>query len=277
MTSTGLLIRIILAIVFLGVGWWIARLGEGMVERALNRLKVDAMLVRFGASVVRWTILILVIISALGAVGISTFSFAAVLGAAGLAIGLSMKDVLSSLASGVLLLVQRPFKVGDFVRAGGETGTVVEVGLFHTLLNTPDNKRIIVQNSKVFTGIIENVSFHPKRRADIPVGVTYGAGIDETRETLAAAAALVTAVPGALSDPAPQIVLDGFGDSSVNWQVRVWANTADFLAVRQALIRQIKITLDEKGIGIPYPQMDVHLPAGAAAVAKDADAETESA
>ncbi len=265
MTFTGLLIRIALALVFLIVGWWAARLGEGLAERSLNRLKVDAMLVRFGASITRWTILVLVLISALGAVGISTFSFAAVLGAAGLAIGLALKDVLASLAAGVLLLVQRPFKVGDFVRAGGENGTVVEVGLFHTALNTPDNKRITVQNSKVFIGNIENVSFHPRRRADIAVGVSYDADIDATRETLAAAAATVAEMPGALTDPAPQIVLDGFGDSSVNWQVRVWANNADFLAVRQATIRQVKIALDEKGIGIPYPQMDVHLPRGAAA------------
>lgn len=260
MTITGLLIRIALALAFLIVGWWGARIGEGLVERTLNRLKIDAMLVRFGASIARWTILVLVIISALGALGISTFSFAAVLGATGLAIGLALKDVLASLASGVLLLVQRPFKVGDFVRAGGETGTVVEVGLFNTLLNTPDNKRIVVQNRKVFGANIENVSFHPKRRVDIPVGVSYDADIDTTRAALLEAATAVSQTPGALEDPAPAIVLDGLGDSSVNWQVRVWANSADFLAVRQATIRQIKMTLDEKGLAIPYPQMDVHLP-----------------
>lgn len=261
MTFTGLLIRIGIALVFLIGGWWAARLGESLIERSLNRLKVDAMLVRFASSLARWGILTLIIVSALGAIGITTYSFAAVLGAAGLAIGLSLQGILQSLAAGVLILVQRPFKVGDFVRAGGETGTVIEVGMFTTLLNTPDNRRIIVQNKTVFGGNIENLTFHPRRRADITVGVSYDADIDETRATLTEAAAAVAAMEGALEDPAPMVVLDGFGDSSVNWQVRVWANTADLLGVKQALVRQIKIALDAKAIGIPYPQMDVHLPA----------------
>lgn len=258
MTLSGLILRIIIALLFLVAGWWLARLGERLTERSLNRFKVDAMLVRFASSIARWTILTLVIIGALGAVGISTFSFAAVLGAAGLAIGLALQGVLQSLAAGVLILVQRPFKVGDFVRAGGETGTVVEVGLFTTLLDTPENKRIVVPNKTVFNGNIENITFHPRRRIDIPVGVSYEADLDETRATLEEAA---LAVPGGLAEPAPMVVLDSLADSSVNWQVRVWANGPEFLAVRQATIRAVKQALDAKGISIPFPQMDVHLAA----------------
>jgi len=146
MTGTGLLIRIGIALAFLIAGWWIARLGETLTERALVRLEFDTMIVRFTSSLARWAILSLVIVSALGAIGITTYSFAAVLGAAGLAIGLALQGVLQSLAAGVLILILRPFKVGDFVRAGGETGTIVEVGLFTTLLNTHYNMRIIFQN-----------------------------------------------------------------------------------------------------------------------------------
>lgn len=261
------LTRAIVALVFLIVGWWGARKVESIAERALTRMKIDMMLVRFTANIVRWGILTLVIIASLGAIGIKTTSFAAVLGAAGIAIGLACQGVLGSLAAGVLLLVLRPFKVGDFVRAGGETGTVVEVGLFTTLLNTPDNRRLIVQNKNVFGGNIENITHHPRRRADIPVGVTYDADIDQTRAVLEEAA---RATPGGLEDPAPVVWLDSLGDSAVNWSVRVWAPTSDFGAVRQALIRSIKTHLDRAGLSIPYPQMDVHLPGPAAEPASEA-------
>lgn len=249
--------RVVVALLFLIVGWWGARKAESLAERALTRMKLDVMLIRFTASLLRWSLITLVVLAALGTVGIRTTSFAAVLGAAGIAIGLACQGVLGSLAAGILLLALRPFKVGDFVRVGGETGTVVEVGLFTTLLNTPDNRRIIVQNKNVFAGNIENVTFHPRRRIDIPVGVSYDADIDRTRAILEEAA---RATPGGLTDPAPQIWLDAFADSSVNWVVRLWANGSDFGATRQALIREIKNALDGAGIGIPYPQMDVHLP-----------------
>lgn len=249
--------RVIVALLFLIIGWWGARKVESLAERALARMKIDVMLIRFAASLIRWALITLIVLAALGTIGVRTTSFAAVLGAAGIAIGLACQGVLGSLAAGVLLLALRPFKVGDFVRVGGETGTVVEVGLFTTLLNTPDNRRVIVQNKNVFAGNIENVTFHPRRRIDIPVGVSYDADIDRTRQILEEAAA---ATPGGLQDPAPQIWLDALADSSVNWVVRLWANGADFGATRQALVRQIKLSLDAAGIGIPYPQMDVHLP-----------------
>lgn len=256
MTFTGLLIRILLALGFLIVGWIGSRFGERLTVRALERLKVDPMIRRFAASVTRWGIVALVVVGALGALGITTYSFAAVLGAAGLAIGLALQGVLQNLAAGVLLLVQRPFAVGHFIRAGGETGTVVEVGLFNTLLDTPDNRRLVLPNKSVFGGNIENVSFHARRRVDLVVGVNYGADVDRTREVLLAAA---QSVPGALEDPAPQIVLDNLADSSVNWQVRVWAPTPDFLAVRQATIKATKNAIEEAGLSIPFPQLDVHL------------------
>ena len=158
---------------------------------------------------------------------------------------------------GVYLSVSEWLKQdGDTVRAGGEMGSVVEIGLFTTLLDTPDNRRLVVPNRSVFNGNIENVSFHARRRIDLDIGVGYEADLDATRAALEAAAA---AVEGRLEDPAPVIVLNGLGASAVNWQVRVWAPTPAFLAVRQAALRQIKRTLDEQGLSIPFPQMDVHL------------------
>lgn len=247
-------------LVLLFIAWIVARIGRAIVRRLMLKAKVDETLTRFVANVVRYVVLTIGIVSGLGLFGIQTATFAAVLGAAGLAVGLAFQGTLSNLAAGVMLVAFRPFKVSDFVRAGGELGTVVEVELFTTELKTPDNRRVIVPNSKIFGETIENFSAHDTRRVDVEVGASYDSDIDATREALLAA---VREVDGVHAEPAPVAFLDGFGDSSVDWQVRVWCDADVFWDVKQALVRSIKRTLDDEAIGIPYPQVDVHLDADA--------------
>lgn len=227
------------------------------LERGLAKTNVDLTLSRFFSRSVRWLILLLAAIGCLGAFGINVTTFAAVIGAAGLAVGLAFQGTLSNFASGIMLLLFRPFGVGDFVNIGGRSGTVFGIEMFTTTIDTPDNRRLILPNSTIFGEVIENVTFNTERRADIDVGADYTADIDRTREVLVAAA---EGVPGRLPARDVQVVLVGLGGSSVDWQVRVWAETGEYLAIRQATIRAVKMALDEAGIGIPYPQMDVHLP-----------------
>jgi len=249
-------VRIAGVLVLLFVGYLIARWVGSVTSKALTRAKIDLTLAKFFGRMARWGVLILVVISVLGIFGINTASFAVVLGAAGLAIGLAFQGTLSNFAAGVMLLVFRPFKIGQFVNVAGVMGTVDEIDLFNTTLDTPDNRRLILPNSSIFGSTIENFSHHPRRRVDVPVGVEYAADIDKTREALEKA---VTTIEGRLEDPPHQILLDALADSSVNWIVRVWAPSSDFFPVRERTIRAIKMHLEEAGLGIPFPQMDVHL------------------
>lgn len=236
------------------LGFKVAGLAGKLTEAALRRGRVDETLTRFGARAARWLILVLVIIACLGAFGIETTSFAAIIGAAGLAIGLAFQGTLSNVAAGIMLLIFRPFKVGDLIRVSGELGTVVEIGLFTTAIDTLDNRRVILPNSGVFGTTIENITHNPKLRVDIPVGIDYRASIAETRAVLQRAAATV---PGSIDTP--QIILLALGGSSVDWEVRVWCHTADYWTVWDATIEAVKTALDTAQISIPYPQLDVHL------------------
>ncbi len=231
------------------------------MEAALVRARLEVTLARFFGTMVRWAIMILGIVTCLTLFGFDMTSIAAVLGAAGIAIGLAMQGSLSNLASGVMLLVFRLFRVGDVVKIGGETGIVFAIDLFVTTIDTFDNRRIFIPNSQVFGNTIENITYHPIRRVDVPVGVSYDADQDATRAALMEAALSVD-IRCKEKDPAA-VVMD-YGDSSVNWQVRVWADRTTFLDVRQATIRAIRKSLDAAGIEIPYPQMDVHLDSAAA-------------
>lgn len=248
-------VRVVGVLVTLFVASLVAGSVRRAIVRACEKRRFDVTLGRFFANIARYAILVGAALGCLGVFGVETSSFAAVIAAAGLAVGLAFQGTLSNFAAGVMLLVFRPFKVGDFIRAGGESGTVRELELFATELCTPDNRRIIVPNSKVFGDTIENISHHPTRRVEVPVGVSYSADLQHCRAALLQA---VKEVPTALQDPAPAAVLGGLGDSSVNWKVRVWCNSADFWPTTEALVGAIKSQLDAAKIEIPFPQLDVH-------------------
>lgn len=250
------LLPVVWAVLILIVAWIIAAIVSRSLRGSLTRAKVDETLARFFSKLARYTVLILGVLFALSKFGINVTGFAAILAAAGFAIGMALSGTLSNFASGVMLLMFRPFKVGDVVNAAGVMGKIHEIELFSVTLDTPDNRRIIVPNGSIYGGTIENITHHATRRVDVPVGVEYSADIDQTRAVLVAAAA---SVPGRLDDPAPAVVLGDLGDSSVGWTVRVWCNTADYWGVKEAATRAVKMHLDEAGIGIPFPQMDVHV------------------
>ncbi len=244
------------ALAMLFAAWLLAGWLGRMVVRGLTRAKVEETLAKFLARLARWAVLVLAFLTCLTVFGVEVTTFAAVIGAAGLAIGLAFQGSLSNFSSGIMLLLFRPFKVGDVVNVCGELGKVCEIDLFTTSLDTPDNRRIILPNSSVFGATIENITFHDIRRVDVSVGVSYTADIDQTREVLAQAA---LAVPGRIEEPPAQILLLELGASSVDWVVRVWCDTADYWDVRDATVRSVKMALDKAGISIPFPQMDVHL------------------
>jgi small conductance mechanosensitive channel len=248
-------IRIVGVLVALFFAWVFA----GWVQRAINKRlgpKLDPSLTKFFASLIRYAIIAGAVVGCLGVFGIQTASFAAVIAAAGLAIGLAFQGTLSNFAAGVMLLVFRPFKVGDLVNLSGMVGVVEEIDLFTSALNTPDFRRIIIPNGQIVSNIIENLTNNDRRRVDIAVGVDYGADVDEVREVLEKC---IEVVPKLLEDPEPQIFLSELGASSVDWQVRLWCDPSDYWDVHQAGIRAAKKALDEAGISIPFPQQDVHL------------------
>lgn len=249
-------VRVIGVLVLLIFAWICASWARRVTRRALQKAKFDATLTGFFGNMAKWAVLGLAVLACLSIFGINTTSFAAVIAALGLAVGLALQGTLGNFASGIMLLVFRPFTVGQTIEAGGVRGKVYEIDLFTTKIDTPDNRRLIVPNGDIFGSKIENVSHHPKRRVDVEVGVEYAAAIDVTRETLTNAARSVEKIH---SEPDVVVVLTGLGASSVDWAVRVWADTGDYAAVKEALLRAVKVHLDEAKIGIPFPQMDVHL------------------
>jgi small conductance mechanosensitive channel len=249
-------LRAAFVVVLMILAWTISSWMSKAVEKALRRVKFDETLTLFLARLVRWGILVLTALSSLSYFGIETTSFAAMIGAAGLAIGLAFQGTLSNFAAGAMLLVFRPYKVGDTITSGNYQGTVAEIALFTTEIDTSDGRRIIIPNSSINGSVIENVTYHKLRQVAVPVGVAYDADIDTTRKALERA---LTMVPQAVKQPAADVVLVGLGDSAVNWTARVWATQADNGPAKQALIRAVKMELDQSGIGIPFPQMDVHM------------------
>ena len=243
-------VLLIIAVIFVA-GWM-----RGLASKAMGKAGVEETLSRFIANLIRWAVLLLGALAILSTFGVDTTSFAAVLAALGFAVGMALSGTLGNFAAGVMLLVFRPFKVGDVITTGGTTGKVDAIELFSTTLDTPDNRRIIVPNGSVFGGEIENITFHDTRRVDVAVGTDYSADLDETRKVLEKS---VEGIEGILPDPASQIYLVELGDSSIAWAVRVWSTTADYWGVRERVTRSVKVHLDQAGIGIPFPQMDVHL------------------
>ncbi len=243
----------------------LALLAAYFVGKFLSRLvskpisdRVDVTLGRFLGKLVFWIVMVGSILGVLGAFGLNIASFAAVIAAAGFAVGLAFQGTLSNFAAGIMLLVFRPFKVGDVVTAAGLTAKINEIDLFFTRFDTFDNRHIIVPNSEVFNNTIENATFYPDRRIDLNVGVSYDADIDKTREVLEAA---VRSVDGLIEgeNRGLQIYLMDMGDSAIKWIVRAWHPTADYWLKRELLVRAVKQHLDKADINIPYPQMDVHL------------------
>lgn len=249
-------VRAIGAIVFLLLSLWAARWASKATRRALDRAGIEATLAAFLSKVARIVILVIAAVTCLSIFGVPSTMFATAIGASGLAVGLALQGSLTNIAAGAMLAIFRPFKISDVVVLSGHTGTVAEIDLFTTRIDTFDNRRIILPNNQVFGAIIENITHNPVRRADVDVGVDYSADVDKTRSVLEQAA---KSVPGRVNDPEPMVVLSGFGDSAVNWQVRVWSPTPDFLQVRQATAREIKYALDKAGIGIPFPQRVVRV------------------
>jgi len=249
-------LRAMLVVVLMILAWTVSSWASLVVRTGLRRVKFDETLTTFISKFVRWTILGLTALTCLSYFGIQTTSFAALIGAAGLAVGLAFQGTLSNFAAGAMLLIFRPYKIGDVVNIAGNLGKVFEIELFTTAIDTFDNRRFIIPNSEIFGSVIENITYHPVRRVDIEVGADYSADIDETRRVLEKAIRTVTQ---RVSDPEPAVVLAGLGASSVDWSVRIWARGEDFGDAKQALLRAVKIELDQAGIGIPYPQMDVHV------------------
>ena len=236
------------------------RIAVGIVANAIRRLMVrseaEPTLTKFLVTLTRIGLLTFIIIAAIATLGIQTASFVAVLGAAGLAIGFALQGSLANFASGVMLIVFRPFKAGDYVEAGGMAGTVEEIHIFNTIMKSPDNRKIIIPNSQVTGGSITNYSAKETRRVDMIFGVGYDDDIKKAKEILEK---IVSEDSRVLKDPAPTIAVSELGDSSVNFVCRPWVKTSDYWAVYFDIHEKVKMTFDEKGISIPFPQRDVHL------------------
>jgi len=237
-------------------GWMFANWTRGLTRRALGRTSVDPTLVPFVAGMVRLTLIALVAVAAVTTLGVSTASFVAVLGAAGLAIALAFQGTFSNFAAGIMLLTFRPFRVGDFVEVGGSSGTVKEVGIFSCVLATPDNVEIRVPNSGVFGQTIKNYSANDIRRIDLIMGVAYD---DDLGVAVRTCMDVITADARVLGDPAPVVAVHELADSSVNLVVRPWVGKDDYWSARWDLTRALKEGLEAAGCSIPFPQRDVHL------------------
>lgn len=224
--------------------------------KLMGKSKYDPMLVNFLGSILRAVLMLVVIIASLNQLSVDTTSLVAIIGAAGLAIGLSLQDSLKNFAAGVMLLVFKPIRSGDFVDAGGTSGTVQNIGIFTTTLNTPDNKEVIVPNGRIYGDNITNYSAKETRRVDMVFGIGYDDDILKAKNILLE---LTEQDDRILKDPAPVVVVAELGDSSVNFAVRPWAKTADFWGVKFDFTEKVKLRFDEEGISIPFPQMDVHV------------------
>jgi len=245
------------AIAILIIGMWVAKLIKRVIVKLMLRHnKIDNTLVTFVSSLVYVFLQLCVIIAALETLDVKTTSFIAVLGAAGLAVGLALQGSLSNFASGVLMIIFKPFRIGQVVDAGGVVGTVRDIGIFTTVIDTLDNRMTIVPNAKVMSDNITNYSANDKRRVDLRAGISYGDDIDKARAAIQAALA---EVPGILESPAPDIFVSEMADSSVNFSVRPWCRPSDYWAVYFGVTEAIKKRFDADDVTIPFPQRDVHL------------------
>ncbi len=249
-------LKILAAIVIFIVGRWIARALKNVIKRMMTKGNVDDILVSFVGNLTYIALLAFVIIAALNQLGIQTTSFIAVIGAAGLAVGLALQGSLANFAAGVLMIIFRPFKAGDYIEGAGVAGVVEKVHIFTTQIKTPDNKTIIIPNGKLMGDNITNYSTKDTRRVDMVIGVGYGDDLKKVREILEDILAKDDRI---LEDPAPTIGVLELGDNSVNFAVRPWVKTQDYWGAYFDVTETVKRRFDEEGISIPYPQRDVHL------------------
>ena len=248
--------KLVGAILALIIGLWLANMIAGGLNRGMEKSEVDPSLRPFLKSLVSTLLKILVAVSVLGMVGIQMTSFIAILGAFGLAIGMALSGTLQNFAGGVMILIFKPFKVGDVIEAQGYTGCVNAIQIFNTILKTPDNKTVIIPNGGLSTSSMVNYSTEKTRRVDWTFGIAYGDDIDKAREVLIE---LLTSNENVLKDPAPFVELGELADSSVNFTVRAWVNAPEYWAVHFYMLEKVYRRFAEEGLNIPFPQMDVHL------------------
>ena len=249
-------LKIVIALLILFFGRIIAKLVSKIVGRLMERSKIDPTIIRFVSSLTYIALIAFVIIAALGQLGIQTASFIAVVGAAGLAIGLALQGSLANFAAGFLMIIFKPFKVGDYIEGGGVAGTVEEISIFTTILTSPDNKTIIVPNAKLTEDNIVNWTIKGTRRVDMVMGIGYGDDIDKARQVIND---VLAAESRLLKDPAPLVAVVELADSSVNFVVRPWVKASDYWGVYFDLTEKMKKAFDANGISIPFPQRDVHV------------------
>ena len=246
----------LMALLIFLIGKWITNKIVVVLGKVLRKVKgMDETLIKFLENIVYYALMIVVILTALGKLGVETTSFLAILGAAGLAIGLALKDSLGNFASGVMIILFKPFKVGDLVTAAGVTGNVSEVGIFSSVFITADNQKIIVPNGAITSGTITNVNALDTRRVDLVVGISYDDDIKKVKEILTN---ILNSNEKVLIEKGITIAVSELADSSVNFVVRAWTNTSDYWDVKFGLTESIKTTFDKEGITIPYPQQDVY-------------------
>ncbi len=253
---SGYAFSLLMALLIFVVGKWAVNKIVGLLGKVLRKVKgMDETLIKFLENIVYYALMIVVLLTSLGKLGVETTSFLAILGAAGLAIGLALKDSLGNFASGVMIIMFKPFKVGDAVTAAGVTGSVSEVGIFNSVFITPDNQKIIVPNGAITSGSITNINAYDTRRVDLIVGIGYEDDIKKTKEVLNN---IVSSNEKILLDKGITIAVSELADSSVNFVVRAWVKTPDYWDVKFGLTETIKLRFDEEGISIPFPQQDVH-------------------
>lgn len=248
--------RVLLAIIVLIVGLWIIKRIVKVASKAMHKRDVDESLRPFLRSIISAVLKIMLIISVAGMIGVQVTSFIAVLGAAGLAIGLALQGSLANFAGGVLILLLKPFKVGDFIDTGSHSGTVREIQIFYTYITTTQNQEIIIPNGDLSNNAVKNYSFHDTRRMDMVFGIGYGDDIDKAKSILKG---LVDEESRFLKEPAYDIFVEALADSSVNIHVRAWLNSSDFWGVTNNLNEKVKKAFDAQGISIPFPQRDIHM------------------
>ncbi|MDD3054708.1 MAG: mechanosensitive ion channel [Aliarcobacter sp.] len=247
---------LVMALLVFIIGKWVVNKIVDILGTVLRKVKgMDETLIKFLENIVYYALMIIVLLTALGKLGVETTSFLAILGAAGLAIGLALKDSLGNFASGVMIILFKPFKVDDTVTAGGVTGTVKEVGIFNSIFVTADNQKIIVPNGAITTGTITNVNAYETRRIDLVIAIGYKDDIKKAKEVLTNVA---TSNEKVLVDKGITVVVSELAESSVNFTINVWVKTSDYGEVKFYLLENIKLSFDREGISIPYPQQDVH-------------------